>query len=265
MNTKRTLKKEVWENVDYYKIIENTAVSLSHPGMKELTRLAGKSKNILDLGCGEGSRLLFVTQGKVKGTGIDISKVAIKRAKKRYPELNFLEGDLESLPFGDESFDLVYSSYVFEHLDKPEKVIGQAIRVLKQYGYFVVISPNYGSPNRVSPPFRKNRMIKFLSYFIQDIFRVINNQEKLKWNKVVPIAKQGKYKMDWDTVVEPYIGSLVKYLTYLNFRIISWDVCWEEELNKSKIFQKVVRILGKMGLYPFKYWGPQLVVVAQKM
>lgn len=51
----------------------------------------------------------------------------------------------EDLPFPDASFDLVISSNVLEHVDNPQKVIDESVRVLKPGGHIVIVVPNYGS------------------------------------------------------------------------------------------------------------------------
>lgn len=53
-----------------------------------------------------------------------------------------VQGDGERLPFENESFDLVFSEYVFEHLLQPDLALGEINRVLKPGGSFVVLVPN---------------------------------------------------------------------------------------------------------------------------
>jgi SAM-dependent methyltransferase len=51
----------------------------------------------------------------------------------------------EALAFADNSFDLVYSSNVLEHVADPGKVLAEAMRVLRSGGYLFFTFPNYGS------------------------------------------------------------------------------------------------------------------------
>lgn len=58
---------------------------------------------------------------------------------------NLTEGvvaDLGSLPFGDAEFDLVFSKYVFEHLDRPLRVMRELRRVMKPRAHLLVHTPN---------------------------------------------------------------------------------------------------------------------------
>ncbi len=51
----------------------------------------------------------------------------------------------ENLPFPDNTFDVVYSTNVLEHVQDPKKVLSEAIRVCKSGGIIQIIVPNYGS------------------------------------------------------------------------------------------------------------------------
>jgi len=51
----------------------------------------------------------------------------------------------ELLPFPDNTFDIVYSTNVLEHVQDPQKVLSEAVRVCKPGGLIQIIAPNYGS------------------------------------------------------------------------------------------------------------------------
>ena len=82
----------------------------------------------LDVACGTG----FITQnlpGEV--TGLDQSEAMIELARKRLPDATFVLGDALDLPFPDGSFDRVFASYLYCHLEEPERVrfLAEARRV----------------------------------------------------------------------------------------------------------------------------------------
>jgi ubiquinone/menaquinone biosynthesis C-methylase UbiE len=56
-----------------------------------------------------------------------------------------VEGVAEELPFQDASFDIVYSTNVFEHVQDPAQAFAEAIRVCKPGGLIQIVIPNYGS------------------------------------------------------------------------------------------------------------------------
>lgn len=51
----------------------------------------------------------------------------------------------DSIPYNDNSFDVVYSTNVLEHCVNPELVIKESVRVLKSGGFLQFVFPNYGS------------------------------------------------------------------------------------------------------------------------
>ena len=259
-------KKKVWEEEAYYKKAKKGSLEIDHPGMEVLKDLTSPSNYILDLGCGEGTRLNWlVGNSKKKGVGIDISTKAIGMGRKSYPKLMFFEGDLENLDFKDNSFDLVYSAYVLEHLTDAEKMIKEAIRVTKKGGHLVLIATNFGAPNRASPLFKGSRMSKLLNGFINDLRLAVYYDNGLNWRKIDGDVNIKDFKPDCDTTLEPYIGTLIKFLKKENIEIEKELSCWDQELPGANVAQQFIGILGKLGLYPFWMWGPHLVVVGRKI
>ncbi|HET7098894.1 MAG TPA: class I SAM-dependent methyltransferase [Patescibacteria group bacterium] len=253
-------KQKVWETNNYYDKAHISSLDLNNPGIRLLLNLSKKSRKILDLGCGDGSRLSLLSN---VGTGVDVSVKAISIAKKRYPKCKFIIGNLENLTFPNDSFDLLYSAYVFEHIDNVEKVINEIKRVLTPSGNLVIICPNYGAPNRASPPFTGSRINKFISGFLNDLLNVFRHVKTLNWVKVTPI--KGEYKSDFDVTIEPYSLSLSKYLESNGFLVEKNFQTWEYELEAANILQKIFRFLGLVGIYPFYYWSPHIVIQAKKI
>ena len=96
---------------------------------------------ILEVGIGTGKNILYYGNWDV--AGLDISHKMLKKAVKRAFDLNkkidFVQGDAEYLPFRDESFDGVISTYVFCSVENPENGLKELYRVLKSGGraYFL--------------------------------------------------------------------------------------------------------------------------------
>lgn len=266
MNPKNKLLKGLWRSDNYYLAARKGSLDTKHIGMKILKGLANTVNSILDLGCGEGTRLNYLFSENKKIIGIDISEKALELAKRRYPKIKFIQADLEKIPLEDNGFELIYSAYVLEHLEKPAKVISEAIRITAKDGFLVLIAPNYGAPNRASPPYKESRVIKFLKGLVNDFEALFINAVRadLRWNKVQSIATKDHYAIDWDTTCEPYLGSLIKFLKDKGMDIKEFTSCWSEELKDARIHQIIFRFLGDLGIYPFNLWGPHLVVVAQK-
>ena len=246
--------------LDYYSIAKVASKSLNgHPGLLYLRETFKKRKRVLDVGCGEGSRMATLSTNFNECYGVDLNKTAVNLAKKIYPHLKFTMGNVENLEFEDESFDLVYSAFVIEHVVNYNKVISEMFRVCKKDGLIVILAPNYGAPNRRSPNSKENPIVKLIRGFVYDYF---GNTETIKWTKVEP--KKVYNRIDDDTSVEPYIGSLVRFFERTRYKIVKSSSLWELEqtsLNPRKILFK---LLGKLKMYPFIYWGPQIFITIEK-
>jgi len=101
-----------------------------------------KDVRILEVGCGAGSNLWFAAREGFDVSGIDGSHSAIEYAKERFKK-EALDGDLRvgdftSLPFTDNSFDLVIDrgALTCAGLTACQKAVSEIWRVLKKGGYF---------------------------------------------------------------------------------------------------------------------------------
>jgi SAM-dependent methyltransferase len=70
---------------------------------------------VLDIGCGVGAFLRLVSERGAKTFGIDASEALVQLARKRVPEADLRVGDMEALPYDDDTFDLVtgFNSFFF--------------------------------------------------------------------------------------------------------------------------------------------------------
>jgi ubiquinone/menaquinone biosynthesis C-methylase UbiE len=103
----------------------------------------GAMNKILDLGCGAGHwlRLIADIRMSCRGlAGIDISDKKITQAKAINNSIKFMHGDMSSLNFKNNMFDLVtqFVAFMFLTDDKDlEKAFSEVSRVLKKNGYFI--------------------------------------------------------------------------------------------------------------------------------
>ncbi|HXW98856.1 MAG TPA: methyltransferase domain-containing protein [Methanomicrobiales archaeon] len=93
---------------------------------------------LLDLGCGTG--LFMRRYGELGGTavGLDISRGMVEAAREQGGWFEYLEGTAEVLPFRDRSFDAVSCMLAFSYLEHPERMLGEAYRVLRPGGCLAV-------------------------------------------------------------------------------------------------------------------------------
>jgi ubiquinone/menaquinone biosynthesis C-methylase UbiE len=101
---------------------------------------------VADLGCGSGVFTDLLHRQGYGAVGLDLSPKLIGLARQKYPGVEFVEGDVEHLPFPDGSLDGVLLSGLVHHLPDPARCAGEVFRVLKSGGSFVAFDPNRMNP-----------------------------------------------------------------------------------------------------------------------
>ena len=95
-------------------------------------------QRVLDVACGTG--VVSVTAARLGAhvTGLDLTPELLERARENSRiagvEVDWLEGDVEKLPFGEAAFDAVVSQYGHIFAPRPEVAIAEMLRVLKPGG-----------------------------------------------------------------------------------------------------------------------------------
>jgi SAM-dependent methyltransferase len=113
-----------------------------------------KDSEVLDIGGGICSILLHIQCERY------ILDPLINKLKKLYdyPASSVLiNGYGETVPYSSEYFDVVFCSNALDHTDKPEKVVHEAHRVLKQNGYFILTVEIGGRRNDPAHPHQLSR------------------------------------------------------------------------------------------------------------
>lgn len=119
--------------------------------LEESTKLIKKAKKIVDLGCGLGGTLQIFRRLNpgAKLIGVDFSQVAIDRAAgymRQDKNINFINCDLSSdFPRNISGVEVVYTSQLLEHLDKPVEFLKNVEKILSPGGV-VIISTVYRKP-----------------------------------------------------------------------------------------------------------------------
>ena len=102
---------------------------------------------VVDLGCGDGDFSLKVKKkiGCSKIYGVDVFDPYIREAKMK--GIDVIKHDLNDFPypFENNTFDVVISSQVIEHLFYPVKFLKEVYRILKPGGYAVISTENLAS------------------------------------------------------------------------------------------------------------------------
>lgn len=109
----------------------------------------GRVGSVLELGCGEGHQTEYLARLSDEQYGVDVSRLAVERARKRLPSAKFEVTDVFGQPWGDESrrFDLVTACEVLYYLRDPAATI-ERMRHLGRCGLVTFFAP---AARRVGP------------------------------------------------------------------------------------------------------------------
>lgn len=249
------LKKKLFnfwnKSEEYFNQARNANLELKFE-RRDMLKYISRNDLVLDVASGTCENGKYISQF-AHYIGVDISSIALEMAKD-YSNDNFsvVKADVESLPFDDNKFDVVLSTYSLEHFLNPKKVVDEMYRVCKKQGKIILISPAWDFPLSLPSSLRRlNRLQKVKFVFKKSLkqlslllFRdnflpiIINN----------PSIFEDGYSQDNDTV---YVVSIREVENYFVNR-----------LNAKLIFiQSGHKWFNKIPL--FKYWriGVLFIVV----
>lgn len=116
-----------------------------------ILKVAGTAagKKVLDVGCGDGALSYILAKAGASVTGVDNEPRGIEFAWQNLNSQNrqgklqyeFAVASAYELPFPDDSFDLVVSCEVIEHVADPQKMIAEMKRVSKPRGMVILTTP----------------------------------------------------------------------------------------------------------------------------
>jgi len=102
-----------------------------------------KNMKALDAGAGTGRISLRLYDAGAEVTALDISSSMIKILNEKNPDIKTVIGDMEDMPFEDNSFDRIFSSLAIVHLKKTESFLDECYRVLKDNGLLILVNIHY--------------------------------------------------------------------------------------------------------------------------
>ena len=141
-----------------------------------------KGKSILDVGCGSGKMANYFFSKGLKVKGIDFSEEMIKRAKKQYPQLDFLCEDICNYKTKDK-YDGIFSKYLLFHLP-PEDLnytLNNFYNILNENGQLCIILdiPKVKGEQILLEEFDNTQNI-YYNYIMPDELEILLSQTQFK-------------------------------------------------------------------------------------
>jgi len=116
--------------------------------MAAMLELDGRPVRLLDCGCGTGFfTRQYVRLPGVTATGLDLNETLLSAARELAEKdglpVKFVQGDITTLPFPDDSFDVVASDILLEIFPDKTVSIKELVRVCRPGGRVLCMEPNY--------------------------------------------------------------------------------------------------------------------------
>ncbi|UCH31800.1 MAG: methyltransferase domain-containing protein [Candidatus Bathyarchaeota archaeon] len=106
-----------------------------------LSDLNRKTGILVDVGCAFGDFIYKFSEKGYKAVGCDVSKWAIRKAKRLYPNIDIILADVNALPFKEKTFDIVTMLETLEHCQKLNKVLEEISRIATANGLVIFSIP----------------------------------------------------------------------------------------------------------------------------
>ncbi len=98
----------------------------------------GTGHKALDVCCGQGNLSAALKANGYDVSGLDFSPAMLEIARQRVPEVNFVDGDAQNLPFSDNEFDVVVSNLGICHVPDQSRALSEVHRTLRAGGKFAM-------------------------------------------------------------------------------------------------------------------------------
>lgn len=100
---------------------------------------------LLDMGCGDGNHLRWLSEYAETVYGCDYNAVRLARARAQLHDAVLFMADILDFPAFDQSFDIIFFNHVIEHIPDDAKALETVKRLLAPGGLLVLGTPNEGA------------------------------------------------------------------------------------------------------------------------
>jgi SAM-dependent methyltransferase len=217
--------KNFYNTVSYKNAIPDKKI-LGH-----FTRLAAKLKiqadqQVLDVACGKGQWLQAVHRLGGKTAGIDISSKAIEICRSVLPDGEFYVGPAETLPFGDNRFQVVSCLGALEHFIDPQQALKEMVRTAADDAIFLILVPNAGFLTRRLGLYRGTAQAD-----IKEEWRTLDGWKQLLESAGLEIEKTWRdlhvLSLSWITARKWYH---IPLRAFQAIALVSWPLSWQYQV-----------------------------------
>lgn len=181
---------------------ERTVQLMAIPYLIDLLQIICREGQVLDVGCGLGRYTPYFNNCHV--TGLDFTEKVLAQAQADYPQAQFDKWDIakDGLNlYKSNNFDYVFCGEVIEHMEKPQELINEILRVLKPNGIAIITTPyedrivcdehiweyNFSDLKTMFKEFNHTAISRYHNVYAAD------------WEHFVVIAQKGKYSETGDS------------------------------------------------------------------
>lgn len=107
--------------------------------IRAVMRHVAPGARVLEVGCGAGAQLRFLTDEGFRPIGVDFSRPALDQATSNAPGVPLVHGDGSRLPFPSARFDVVVDVEAFTCAPNPAGMVAEALRVLAPGGLLISV------------------------------------------------------------------------------------------------------------------------------
>lgn len=189
------------------------------------------SGNVLEVGCGEGRGIELVAPKAERFTGIDKIPQVIENLKVKYPAGEFKQMIIP--PFSDlesDTYDVVISFQVIEHIKEDKKYLKEIHRVLKPGGVALITTPNIKLSLSRNPWHIREYKAKELTSLASSIFPKVEMLGIAGNDKVMNYHQENRvsvnHMMRWDVLNLQY--RLPAFLLKIPYEILN-------RMNRDKL------------------------------
>lgn len=190
---------------------------------------------VLDMGCGNGDITLAMIEAGFDAYGIDIGTAA----KDKLPKARFRQVDLQTqlYPFHDNTFDVVFSKSVVEHLHHPDHLINEAKRLLKPGGVVITMTPSWKHSYKEAFYIDHTHVTPFIKHSLSVLHELSGFDDvRTEYFYQLPVLWGDNPSWFWSTAAKA-----VRFLE-LPYAPFS-DVSWSSEMNKFIRFSQEAMLL----------------------